>query len=216
MGIPKVFHQIWVGGPCPDLYLGYSDTWRRHHPGWELRLWDESNMPTLRNQRLFDNAERYAPESMLGQFRSDVARYELIHQFGGVYVDMDFECLASIEPRLRGVRCFAVREGPGTVANGLMGAEAGHPFIGHLVDHLAGHAGRRRGRRPAQSTGPRFLTKLLTDWGGDPVQVLPQELFFPYAWNEIDHSTKTAPPWPAGTLAVHRWHNQRKHRGMDP
>ena len=51
-----------------------------------------------RNQRLFDLAFRTS--------RSRLARYEVVHRFGGVYLDADVEYARPLDPLLRGVRDF--------------------------------------------------------------------------------------------------------------
>ena len=44
--IPCVFHQIWVGADAlPDEFRALQETWTRHHPDWELRLWTDANLP---------------------------------------------------------------------------------------------------------------------------------------------------------------------------
>ncbi|MFI7636905.1 glycosyltransferase [Nonomuraea sp. NPDC049400] len=86
-------------------------------------------------------------------------RYELLWQYGGLYVDADFECLRPITPLLDGVACFAARESDGRrIANGLMGATRRHPFVGQLIRGLPASAQAHRGKRPAISTGPAYLT----------------------------------------------------------
>ena len=46
IAIPRLFHQIWLGpDPFPAEYVEYQRSWTRHHPGWELRLWTEADLP---------------------------------------------------------------------------------------------------------------------------------------------------------------------------
>jgi len=42
MGAPRVFHRIWIGpDPLPDSFAAFGESWVRHHPHWEHRLWTE-------------------------------------------------------------------------------------------------------------------------------------------------------------------------------
>jgi hypothetical protein len=35
--LPRVLHRISVGPhQLPEVLAAYADTWRRHHPGWDL------------------------------------------------------------------------------------------------------------------------------------------------------------------------------------
>ncbi|WP_171075068.1 glycosyltransferase [Nonomuraea basaltis] len=111
-------------------------------------------------------------------------RYELLWQYGGLYVDADFECLRPITPLLDGVACFAARESDGRrIANGLMGATRRHPFVGQLIRGLPASAQAHRGKRPAISTGPAYLTGTHRAHLGQ-LTVFPSCLFYPYLWSE--------------------------------
>lgn len=88
--IPKRIHQIWLGGIIPDKYKVYTDTWQRLHPDWEYKLWTDADTATmdLPNRNLFDSMTNYGP-------KSDLLRYHLLNEYGGLYADTDFECLRS-------------------------------------------------------------------------------------------------------------------------
>ena len=91
--IPRIVHQIWLGGPLPDKYRLWSQSWSTKNPGWAHRLWLDADAAQLRmkNRVAFDAAINPGE-------KSDIMRLEILQQFGGLYVDTDFECLQSIEP----------------------------------------------------------------------------------------------------------------------
>lgn len=169
MLVPRVFHQIWVGpDPLPDEYRRYQQTWLDHHPGWELKLWTEDNLP--RDARRPEIHERLrAPAE-----RANILRLELLWREGGVYVDTDFECRRSIEPLVEDAALFITLAKPGRVNNALMGAVAGSTILDEALEKL----------RPVEffghdkaATGTRFLDGLLLDRPG--VTLLDAELFYP-------------------------------------
>lgn len=206
---PKLIHQIWVGSPVPDGFDAYRRSWARHHPGWDIHLWTDGNLPKLANQRLYDAAADYVPPENIGQFRADIARYELLWRFGGVYVDIDFEALKPIDRLLDGVDCFAAWEIQDRwIANGFMGCVPKHPFVGRLIGELPASVERLRGNRPNRSSGPQYLTRLYRQ---DPTQmtVFPTWLFYPYLYSDIG-TVKAEPPWPTECVAVHHWWNRRR------
>ena len=45
--IPKIIHQIWLGGALPQKYYAMQKTWQEHHPDWEYRLWTDADLPTF-------------------------------------------------------------------------------------------------------------------------------------------------------------------------
>src|SRR5262245_37093593 len=101
MRIPRLFHQVWVGPkPFPAEFEAYSETWLERHPGWELQLWTEENLPQgLRRPEAYERLR--SPVE-----RCDILRFELLWRFGGVYVDCDFECLRSLEPLIEELDFF--------------------------------------------------------------------------------------------------------------
>lgn len=210
--IPRTVHRLWLGGPEPDWMAGFADTWRQ--PGWELRQWTDDNVGELFplvNQDIYDRVEEIAPDHV-GQLRSDVLRYEILHRLGGVWVDADFECLRPIDPLLDGVECFAAWEAEGVwVNNAIVGATPGHPFIGALVEGLAANVERRQGCKPNKLTGPQYLTPVYREHASR-VTVLAKALFYPYTWAEVDRH-RPGDDFP-DAYAVHHWANRRREKGI--
>jgi mannosyltransferase OCH1-like enzyme len=206
--IPRVFHSIWVGPPMPDHLQRYLATWTAVHPSWVHRLWGEADLQWLANQDLFDFAEACTRHP--GQFRSDVARYEILHREGGVYVDCDFEARAPIDDLLMGVDAFAAWETDDVwVNNAILGCVPGHPLMADLIAGLPANVKANRGKRPNQQTGPQYLTRVIKDH--PTVKVFPAQMFYPY--NHADVGTERQDgPFP-DAYAVHHWDNRRKKLG---
>ena len=214
--IPHSFHRLWLGGGEPEWTRPFADTWREHHPDWELHQWGEGEVADLfplRNQDIFDRAEEIAGERA-GQLRSDVLRYEILDRFGGVWIDADFECLRSIDGLLEGVECFAAWVTPEWVNNAIMGSVLGHPFVGRLIDGLAESVAG--GGRPNVISGPQFLTRVRAEHP-DGVTLLDSKHFYPFDWREIEEyvpgGVDVARRWPEA-YAVHWWRNRRHERGL--
>jgi mannosyltransferase OCH1-like enzyme len=189
--IPRVLHRIWLGPePMPEAERGFGETWARHHPGWEHRLWCDADLPELGvSAEIIARAE--SPVEL-----ADIARFFIIARHGGVYVDTDFECLRPLDPLLKGVDAFAAFQRPGEVATGLLGATAGHPAFRRAAELVTETFGRAP--LPA-STGPPFFTHLL--WDFPEVTLFPPELFYPYLWTEPERRNDEFP----GAYAVHHW-----------
>lgn len=211
--IPRVVHRIWLGGPEPEWTQPFADTWRL--PGWNLRQWNEDSVASLFplfNQSLFDNPPDLTPNH-LGQFRADLLRYEILHRFGGVWVDTDLECLRPIEPLIDGHECFAAWEEQGRwIANGFMGAAPGHPFIGRLIDGIPASVRRNEGQRPNRLTGPQYLTRQWRAHGRREMAVIEQRLVYPYGHREIADNGPGR-DW-GDAYCVHHWANARTRFGV--
>ena len=161
--IPRVFHRVWVGSnPIPDEFAAYGETWERLHPDWEMRQWTEDNLPELLRPEGAD--PRRDPTE-----RSDLLRYELLRRFGGVYVDMDFECLKPIDELVEDVDFFVGyivsnefgEQAKRRVGSAIIGAEPAHPILERAI-----HEARPRSDSTydKEATGPLFLERLLQDF----------------------------------------------------
>jgi mannosyltransferase OCH1-like enzyme len=204
--IPPVFHFVWVGAPMPDRLARYIASWAAVHPDWTVKVWGDNDFGWLANQDLYDRAGSHT--SSVGQFRSDVARLEILHRFGGVYVDCDFEALQPIDD-LCDVPAFAAWEADGVwVNNALMGSVPGHPLWSELIAALPGNVDRCAGKRPNVMTGPQFITPHIVE--RPDVALYPSAWFYPYLWSELHRQGEEFPE----ARAVHHWDNARKRKGL--
>ncbi len=91
--IPKVIHYCWFGGaPLGQNELACIESWRRLLPQYEIKRWDETNFDV--------NACCYCREAYENgkwAFVSDYARFKILYEHGGVYLDTDVEVLKSID-----------------------------------------------------------------------------------------------------------------------
>jgi mannosyltransferase OCH1-like enzyme len=193
--IPRILHQVWVGAnQMPEEFVGYRESWRRHHPDWEMHLWTEESLPgDLVRPEVYERLRSPAE-------RSDIIRLEVLHRFGGVYVDTDVECLRPIDPLLEEGVDFFVGEVKGKVENAVIGAAPGHPVLERALREL--QPVTEYGADPTRGTGPWFLTALLREY--PEVKIHPQGVFSPMTDAEREHayavhhyvsSWKTAEHW---------------------
>jgi hypothetical protein len=191
--IPRRFHWVWLGGePLPDQFREWIDGWGRLHPGWERRVWSDENKPTLRNEDWFLGATVQSQ-------RADILSYELVHMFGGVYLDVDMECLKCIEPLLGGVAAFAAEQEPGELGAGIFGAVPDHAWLADVIERLP--VSMREHLSILRSAGPGHLTAVTRE-SHPEVTIFPKEYFYPYQAHE---PSRAGGPFP-GSYAVHRWH----------
>jgi hypothetical protein len=143
--IPPIIHQIWLGSPVPAELLRYSASWREHHPHWEFRLWTDREVAGLDfgTRDLFESASCWAQ-------KSDLLRAELLHRFGGLYVDLDSECYRPIDELAAQFDFFgtlknifaayvgwpAIWRAPITVCNSVFGARPGHPLMSAYLERV--------------------------------------------------------------------------------
>lgn len=209
--IPKVAHFIWLGGPLPDRLAGMCDTFTEHHPGWDVRWWDEQALADLglEQRDLFDRAGEYVPADSVYQLQSDIARVEILHRHGGAYIDCDFLWHAPVDPLLDGYALVTPWERQWVnVANGFIAATPGHPVFREVIDELPGRAAaHNRALRANKLTGPSglwndVLRRHRRDRG---VRILHQRLMMHVTWR---HPELAGVDVPADAVASHMWNHQ--------
>lgn len=199
--IPRRLHAFWGGPPMPGHLAGYLRKWRRMHPRWKFTLWTPENLPRLRNQDMFDDPEGWSPKSNPWQWRSDLARYEILHDRGGVYVDCDLEPLRPIDDLVDSD--FIGREDRTYVNNAFMGCAPKSSWMADILDGLRSRAERKIDCRVNKSIGAWYLTELMPQH--PEVRVLPPEAAYPYHWSELDQWGRDH----GDAYVVHHWANKR-------
>lgn len=208
--IPKIIHQIWLGKPMPENYKILQKSWSHYHPDWEYRLWTEQEIDEfgLQNRALFDQALNYGE-------KADIARLEILYRMGGLYVDMDFECIKPFDVFHHCCDFYAGFETEDMICNALIGAAPGHPILKRCVEQLCNQTSqyeRTDWRSTLDRTGPNFFGKCIAE-------VLPEcqnrSVVFPvtyfYFWRpaygtkrKIEDILQTVLP---ETFAIHHWHS---------
>ncbi len=214
--IPHTIHQVWVGSaPVPPRYLEWARGWQELHPDWEYQFWTDDNTDWVPKE-----AEYLKPPvtpKWVMPMRADIVRYHVVARFGGVYVDMDFECLRPIDDLVDGVDAFVARQNHRIMSNGIFGATREHPFARALADgvydNIRSVVAKGEARRPVGSgkpgapemSGPGFMARMAKQFG---IAETRPELFYPYDWNELHRSDETFTHLPH-CYAVHHWGSSR-------
>ena len=99
MTIPRLIHQTWKDERVPQRWQAFQASWRRHHPRWSYRLWTDEDCRELvaRHAPWFLTIYDAYREPIM---RVDAFRYLVMQRLGGVYVDLDFECLRPVDALL--------------------------------------------------------------------------------------------------------------------
>lgn len=201
--IPRIFHRIWLGGPEPAQHWLWMQSWRRYHPDWRIITWTDHNLPPLRNQAYFDRAASPAQ-------RSDIARYELLARFGGVYLDTDMEALRAIDGLLEGVEFFCAYEDEVWLNIAILGCVPENAVMRALVGELPASFESNMGGSINGQSGPQFFTRVVNRLRSDPdgasVAAFPSALFYPYHFSEPQRAGDSFP----NAYAAHHWSHSWK------
>ncbi len=165
----KYIHQSWKDVNIPQKFMGWVQSWKTQYPKSEYSLWtdeDNLNLVKLRYPELLEVYNSYNRHIK----RCDAARYLYMYVYGGLYVDLDFLSIKSLEPLLQMVDhpiVFGeVKDDNDQVPNDIMYSRyPGHSFWKYCLDSLIANGATNKD--PVQETGPRFLTLKISEWLSD-------------------------------------------------
>lgn len=165
---PYIIHQTWKTTDIPKSLLPYAKSCRRANPNFTHKLWTDDDLRDLivttypEYLRAYDSFDRNIE-------RVDFARYAILHSIGGIYADLDMQCIRSFEPLVRrnaiilGNEPVEHRESlyrgrALVICNALMISPAGKPFWRSVMEFTIKHY--KRGVDPVYNTGPMMLTHM--------------------------------------------------------
>lgn len=183
--IPRIIHQTWKTGDIPIRFRRFTDTWKRYHPHWEYRLWSDASARDLVARKFPHLLGRYESYPYNIQ-RVDVARLLILIEYGGLYVDMDFEALRPIDSLFdrgtvlsRESSADASRVSkPLLLSNAIMAGEPQAPFFMHALRSLPARWPRSSVIETVlNTTGPYALTRAYESFSGE-LRLLDETPFF--------------------------------------
>ena len=198
--IPYIIHQIWFGSKLPEVYRIWQKRLKKLHPKWQIINWTEAKLKRefpkgLINKKMFAAGKKVNNYAQM----ADIARYEILYKFGGLYLDYDTKCFKSFEPLHNMYTFFAGLESFKTscyCCNTAVGSVPEHPIIKRSIDLIKSHESQnpdlshwqckedhsREACKRIISTGQKLFTQAIIekiDQVGKTDIVFPQEYFYP-------------------------------------
>ena len=202
-------HQIWIGdNPLPKEWVDTVKDFATEY-NYTYKLWTDSSVKNLEDlgiddipglKALYDSFEK----ELAGQ--ADILRLLILYKFGGVYIDADTVIMKPekfhqfLEKNTGGVffgwenltaartRKLGLGKVRRLVANGIIGAEKGHPFLKALLEGIVESSKNVPGKKQAwKAVGPLYVTKMYMSLKKKypDVHVFPMKYFYPRAWAGI-------------------------------
>jgi len=122
-----------------------------------------------------------------------------MYNFGGVVVDVDFECLKSINSLLSNVKIFAASQAADVVNIAILGSIPKHNIFKNIIDEIPNSISMHNWRDEPSQVGPHLFTRMAKD--SEDLTIFDKDLFYPYLWNEKHRRWEKFP----NSYAVHHW-----------
>lgn len=169
--IPKVIHYIWVGpNPLGKLQQRCIDSWKKHLPDYQFKLWTENNLP---KEVLEHRYVKTMYKKKKWAFVSDYIRFWVLNREGGIYLDTDTEVLKNFDDLLDHSVFFGKTK-DGVVAAGVIGAESEQRVIKDILELYDKDQSFNTTR-----TSPRTVTSVLEKGNYEEVVVYDYQYFNP-------------------------------------
>jgi|TARA_B100001971_G_scaffold208533_1_gene230506 mannosyltransferase OCH1-like enzyme len=155
----KVIHIIWIGDvPFPRFC---NRSYEHHNPGWAVKVWTDDNIPKLYNQEIYDKVTHPA-------YKADIARLEILYEYGGLYVDADTVCLKPLDlPSAP----FTSTGNYGNHCMSVIGFEAGDTLMGDVVHDLMDNVEKTEENNTHSMAGTKYVRPY---W--EKVKKIPREV----------------------------------------
>ena len=162
--IPHIIHQTSKDELIKLTYKDYIKSFINHNPDWKYYFWTDDSARKLIQEKhpdLLPVWDSYADPVN----KADALRYVVLYEFGGVYADLDFECLRPLSRITKKYACIVSPE-PFEMSvltydrhyfmsNAIMMCRPKHPFYKLMIKNLFTYQALRE---KIDVAGPTFVT----------------------------------------------------------
>jgi mannosyltransferase OCH1-like enzyme len=199
--IPKIIHQIHLGDSELSLQQKeWQKTWIHYNPDWKYILWNDNEISKLNitNSKQLANCKNFSE-------KSDILRFEILYQFGGLYIDTDFECLKNIDQLFNQYSdkdLIIFLESKNEIGSSFIATIKQNKLIKKLIDDIPVREQNHLNSPSNIKYGPTFISDTL----GVSIAISESKMVYPYLWNKKhkikkEHIKTTHPE----SYAVHHW-----------
>lgn len=212
--IPKIIHQTWRDHDIPGP-KEWPESWKNKNKDWEYRFWTDADLLALVQTHYPELEELYQSYPNPVQ-RADLGRYLILHHCGGVYADLDTECLTSLDEIADETRIIFAEEPrehrfhtdplgmPFILFNGVMASPKGHRFWPHLIKVLI--QCKTASDRVLESTGPLMMTGAYSTFSApDTIAIHSCHLFNPLTETGRESTAPLYGPYAHLRICNHYW-----------
>lgn len=199
--IPKIIHYAWVGEKQQDYLTKVCiESWVKYFPDYELRLWNEKNIPF--NDEYVQRAYKNKNWSNI----SNYIRLYALREFGGIYFDTDFEVIKPFDFLHKCKVFLGFEDDILNVNSAVIGSIKNSNFINTCYERLIANFD---GTEASNLSGPGIVTDILKEQGLsktsqakiNEVNIFPIKYFYPFPWKSV----LTYQAITNETYGIHHW-----------
>ena len=128
--IPKLIHRSWKTSHVPSAYNKLLQNCKQTHPDWLSIVWsDEDNLELIRRE--YPQYLYMYQRMQLNIERADFSRLLYMYHYGGLYVDLDVDCIKNSDELIKDKIIVLGKMGedfPHNIPNAIMYSRKKHNF----------------------------------------------------------------------------------------
>ena len=197
--IPKIIHFVWIGdNQFPEQYYLFLNSWIKKYNDFIFCFWNDNNLIKLFNQNIYDKSITYAQ-------KSDIARYEILYHYGGIYVDSDFFSIKNIEKLLENIDFFSGFESKDFIAIGLMGFNKNNEYLKKIILNIELNYYIYNSKNIPNQTGPVYFTNFYNHYVKDfqKYKFFDPNYFYNYSFQNKENKDPIV--FNKDTFCYHNW-----------
>lgn len=160
--IPLKVYQTWHTKDLPPIMKENRDKLIKQNPEFEFELYDDYDCRKFIEDN-FDRDVLYAFDSVIpGAYKADLWRYCILYKYGGIYLDIAFECLHNFKLIYLTDDEYFVRDRDVDnykgIYNALLICKSKNPILLDAINHIVENVKTKYyGINPLWPTGPALL-----------------------------------------------------------
>ena len=210
--IPKILHFIWLGSDIPERYVVNINDWTKKNPNFEIQIWTDGDADSfdMKNKELFDTTTNFG-------MKSDILRYEILYQHGGVYLDTDMFCLQPLDELNTMFEFYAGLhfERDPIIGNAVIASAPKHEIMRSCVEDMTLNISENikhfsKDEQVMFLKGPMYFSSKIMKYIGhiengvrDDMVLFPSKFFYPLPMNTSENVESYLEPY---SKAIHMWH----------
>lgn len=206
--VPKKLHFIWIGDES-KMPKACIDTWVQKNPDYEVTIWGNDSLKDYVWRNWNKISDMLHKKDYAGA--SDIMRYQILHEQGGIYIDADSYCVKPLEDWLLNCEAFACWEQEivrnNLIANTYIGGVQGADIWSKCIEEVSKRDCTEQ-KLAWMITGPMLVTDVFFKQQAN-LTVYPSHFFMP------EHHTGYKSNVTGHHFASHLWGSDVGYDNMD-
>lgn len=206
--IPKIIHQIWIGNKeLPDDFKIFQNKLKLLYPDYCFMYWDNNKVNEYINEYPF---KKYIIEDYPCAFKSDLLRFWILYNFGGLYFDTDIEPLKRINRRYFREYSFITCKYNTynfECGTGFLASEKNNNTVRVILNDIINNTNNNFNKDLNIISGPTAFSNILINKNliSEKTLLFDYYRFYPYGWWEMNRRYENFKLTSPYSFGVHHW-----------